>query len=400
MPIKFRRIEDRTESVVQVRRRKAGSGARRHALPKLVVVAVIAAIAVAAVVYLRPPRIVAPFLVHVGVVKVASPVDGTVTWLMDKQSPQVGKGDVIARVVARPQAAGSVPARLTDLGLRQAETAADAATQTAERDALEVRLAEQRRQLGVTLEQARERLVRAELSLKEAVSELTTRRRDAETAQRLRRLGAMTEDDYAGAQRALQTAQVGTESAHSRLRGLRAELASAGASLEEFATVEGSALKAAESRVRGAQDARDAVQEAAEPLAAALSEDRAEYLVRSPADGVLLELGIAVGTDVSRGATLMTLYEPATKVARAYVPVRYLEGLHLGAKSRLYAKGRAGSAEGEVVFIHDRVVPLPGGLSQRVGYKEPNVLAVDIRLTSDPDGLFAPGQAGKAVIRK
>ena len=60
--------------------------------------------------------------------------------------------------------------------------------------------------------------------------------------------------------------------------------------------------------------------------------------------------------------------------------------------------GFGGEAAGKVVYIHDRVVPMPGSLAQRVGYKEPNVVWVDIELTAgDP---FVPGQAGKAVIRK
>ena len=118
----------------------------------------------------------------------------------------------------------------------------------------------------------------------------------------------------------------------------------------------------------------------------------------SIAEGTITKWFKKVGDSVERGAPLVSMYEERTMVARVYVPVRYRDSVKMGAKARLYAKGRSGEAAGKVVYIHDRVVPMPGSLAQRIGYKEPNVVWVDIELTAGDS--FVPGQAGKAVIRK
>ncbi len=398
MAVKFRRIEDRRESVVQIRRRQEDRKERRHLLPKLALALVVALIGAAAVVYLRPPRVVAPFMVHVDVLEVASPIDGTVVWLPDKDVGHLTAGDVVAQVAAGPQSDGSVPARLTDLKLRAFEAEAEAIIRAADRAALQGRLDEQKLQLEADVAQVRERLVQAELGLVAAAAQADAQREDAETAARLLSLSAITEHDHATAKRRLHAAEVAAETAESRLRNLQTELKAADAAMHQFEVVARSTLDAAAVKAVAAAERHGALIEAQAPLADGLSEDGGEYVVRCPADGRLLELETAVGDSVQRGTTLVSVYEPRTLVARVYVPVRYRDSVRMGAEARLYAKGRSGEAAGKVVYIHDRVVPMPGSLAQRVGYKEPNVVWVDIELTAgDP---FVPGQAGKAVIRK
>ena len=398
MAVKFRRIEDRRESVVQMRQRQENRKERRHLLPKVAVVVVAALIGAAAIVYLRPPRVVAPFMVHVDVLEVASPIDGTVAWLPSKDVGRLAAGDVIARVTAGPQSGGSVPARLTDLKLRAADAEADATMRGAELAELQGHLDEQKFQLEADVAQVKERVVQAELGLADAAAQADARREDAETAARLLSLSAITEHDHATASRSLRTAEVATETAESRLRNLQTELKAAEAAMGQFELVARTALNAAAVKAVAAEERHGALTEAQAPLADGLSDDGREYVVRCPAGGRLLELDTAVGDSVERGAPLVSIYEERTMVARVYVPVRYRGSVKMGAEARLYAKGRSGEAAGKVVYIHDRVVQMPGSLAQRVGYKEPNVVWVDIELTAGDS--FVPGQAGKAVIRK
>ncbi len=400
MAIKFRRIEDRKESVAQLRRRTSDRKARRRILPKLMIVVVIALVIGAYFAYFRPPQIVAPFLVHVEAVQVSSPVAGTLVWLVDKDAKEIEQGDVIARIEAQPQTSGSPGARLTELRLRSAAAGAELQTEQASRDALQVRLQEQERQLGVQVGLLEERLGRSETDVREAARKLSARQEDLETAEELKPLGAATESDYLTATRAVEEAEAAHQTAQSHLRSLKGELAAARESLEGFQTTKRASLAAAESRIRGAQSSNEALRQAREPLVAAFSEEGAQYNVQAPVTGILFELDVTEKSYIQEGEALLSLYTTDSKVARAYVPVRYREGLRLGASARLYAKGYKESGAGEVVYIHDRVVPLPRSLSRRLGYDEANVVPVDISLTGAPSALFVPGQAGKAVIKK
>ncbi|MHC4787738.1 MAG: HlyD family secretion protein [Planctomycetota bacterium] len=400
MAVKFRRIENHGDSVAQLRQRTEEGRERRHILPKVVIGIVVLLIIGALVAYFRPPRIVAPFIVHADPVLVTSPGAGTVTWLLSKDTERVEKGDVVARILLQPQTSDSVGARLTELRLRTATARADLRGSKASRETLNVQLQQQERELKVRIETLEEQLRRSEMEARQAARRLDARGDDLQTGRKLRALRAATEQEYQAAREAHDDAGAAHEAALSRQRSLSAELVSARSSLKEFAETEGLLLAAAESRLQAASETYEALQQAAQPQVAAFSPDTAELILKAPVAARLLDLDVAENSSVEHGAPLVSLYEPARLVARVYVPVRHADGLREGAAARLYPEGRRGVVEGEVVYVHDRVVPLPPSLRRRLGYDEPNVVRVDIRLAGASPLPLVPGQTGKAVIKK
>jgi len=398
MAIKFRRIEDRKESIIQLRRREVDRTHRRRVVPKVVILLLVLAGAAACLLYFRPPRIVAPFVVRVDSVQISSPLAGTVEWLISRETKEIHAGDVIARISTQPATADSPTARLTDLRLRAAEATAQLKTEQANRDVAVHQLQEQQRQLKEEVERWDEPLRRAETEAEEARGNLDFRRRNLESAESLMALDAITRDDYLTARRAQESAQAAYDAAESRLRGLKAELVAARETLTAFQNALQASMALADSRVQGALAMKDALDKPVHSQTAAFSEDEGEFIVRAPSSGILLELNVTEKSHVFPGDSLLKLYKPESKVAGAYVAVRYRESLKKGATARLYGAGHKEPAVGEVTFMDARVVPLPPSLERRVGYGEANAISVDIRFTEAAGAPFLPGETGKAVI--
>jgi len=400
MAIKFRRIEDRAESVIQHREREAVKRERVRLLPKLLILALVAAGAVVVYGYLRPPRIVAPFFVHVDATQVAAPVEGALVWLLPRESTRVAAGEVLARIHMWPQSAGSAGARLADLRLRAAEADSRAAVERAAGGALQADLDDRARSLQAEIARLEGEVERARLALAEAERHLEVRARDARSAEELRRVDAITLHDRTAAQEAVQLARAACDEARGYVGSLEGELAAARAGLEQFQTTRRLSLAAAESRVQAALSTHEALAREAAAGGEALAAEGEEYVVRAPFAGQVLSVEATPQSRVEQGTPLLELYDDARVVARAFVPVRYQGGLRRGAAVRLYVQGLDEPIAGQVDRIHARVTPLPRSLADRLDHDEASVIAVDVRCAPPGAGLLIPGQIGRAVIEK
>ncbi|KPK61758.1 MAG: hypothetical protein AMK73_07845, partial [Planctomycetes bacterium SM23_32] len=211
---------------------------------------------------------------------------------------------------------------------------------------------------------------------------------------------AATEQDYVDAQRAAAAARTAHEVAESRLRALGSEIQAAEDTIKDFQEVRQMSLASAEDRVEAAESTHKALLAAAEPQEAAFADAAGQYIVRAPVSGMLFEVPVTDKSYVERGQFLVSIYEPASKLARAYVPVRYRDGLKVGAAARLDVEGRDRLLSGEVAKVNDQVVPLPASLERRLRRHEGNVIPVDIRITEPSDGTFLPGDTGDATIER
>lgn len=401
MAIKFRRIEDRKQSPAQLRMQEGNGRERRRVLPKVILLLLAVVAALVAWFYLRPPRITASFIVHVDPVEVVAPVAGTVTYLIGPEVESVEAGAVIARIKARPDTAGSAAARLTDLQLRTVQTIAEVESAQAEATAVEAEATRRERELALEALRLEDELERLQAAAGSAERDLERLTAEAERLEGLLAVGAATRAELDVAVRARQTAREAHDAVQARAKTARMNLAAALEAAQNYAAAKGEAIEAARGRVRGAGRSLKVLTAALEPQQAAFDEEGSQLVVRAPTNSRVLDVHAASSSYVHQGQVLLSLYEPASRVARAFVPVRWRDALREGAPARLYLRGRDGHVPGEVIHVSEQVVPLPASLRHRVGYDEPSVIAVDIGLAARAGGdPMAPGEVGKAVIEK
>jgi multidrug resistance efflux pump len=401
MAIKFRRIEDRKQSPAQLRMQQENGRERRRILPKVILVLLAVVAGLVAWFYLRPPRIAASFIVHVDPIEVAAPAAGTVTYLIGPEVETVEAGAVIARINARPDAAGSAAARLTDLQLRTVQAMAEVESARADAAAVEAEAQRRERELALDVLRLEDEVERLGAAAESAQRELERLTAETERLEGLRAVGAATRAELDAAVRGREAAREAHDAVQDRAETARLNLAAAVQAARDYSEAKAEALDAAQGRVRGAGRSLKVLAAALEPQEAAFGGGGSEFIVRAPTGGRVLAVHATRNSYARQGEPLVSLYQPSSRVARAFVPVRWRHGLREGAPARLYLKGRDGHVSGQVVGISERVVPLPGSLRHRVGYDEPNVIPVDIALAAGAtDQPVAPGEVGKAVIEK
>lgn len=400
MAVRFRRIEDRKQSVVQLRRQREDRRERRRLLPKIVIGLVVLAVAGGVYLLVRPPRVVAPFAVEVDRVRVQSPVSGTVTWQIGPEARSVAAGQSIARVRPSAESAGSPPARRLDLRLRLSGAAGELQAAREHLHDTRARLAAREEDLKSELARARQRLAEAKAELQDHENELSAREREFGSLRRLHRLSAATAAELSGARRAAEQAEAEVRKAHAALPGHGGLVEAAEAKLEALSARGEETLAAAKRRVDAARSAHRQVQNALKAAQASDPVEGAAFVVTAPSDARVLRLEAAEKGQVRRSEVIATLYRPETKIARAYAPARLRDRLGIGRPVRLYLPGREEPVRGSVARVEPDVVRLPARV--RDSTSSDADLRVTVEIATDVSALaeLPVGAVGKAVIEK
>jgi multidrug resistance efflux pump len=396
MAIKFRRIEDRRESVVQLRHRREDARKRRRLIPKLFLLLLIAAAVFVYVFYFKPPRITAPFMVQVEPAVLASPVDGTVVALAGREKLVFEEGDEVARIRAGEYVNDSRIARRSDLRVQLEKASAELETAQADGAALLADLSDRELQMATEVTRLEEEKQRSEINARTALELLDGRAADFEDAGELRAVDAMTKYDYDVLERAYSVAARDEEMARSVVRGLDAQVAASQESLNRTREANEVRLAAAAARVEAAERTQGELQRAL----SLLPEEGQEFVVRAPSRGVVYEVDVTLNSNVQKGEPILSMYAEGSAVIRAYVPVRYRGEVTAGRAANLYLEGRGEPVPARVVAVYDKIVPQPSSLSRRVGYEEQNCVPVDLQPEPSAGAVFVPGDVGKAVIRR
>jgi multidrug resistance efflux pump len=397
MAIKIRRIEDRTKNVSQLRREETEKKVRRGLLPKLTIVVLVLLFAAALYFIYRPPRIVAPFVVMANPAQITSPVSGTIEWLLEPGATRVSTGDLVARIKPDPAITSSALARLTDLRLRSGSIGsvpsleASAMAQEAELRREELRLESEADVLG-------EKIRMMDADLEETHRKLARARENLETAQSLKRLGAITETDYRLADQALAEAGTESQKTESRRRSLLIEKRGADRALEEFRRTVQYKLAEASARIEETRRSSDLLRSATSPMAALLSEEDGMILVKSPTSGAVLDVMAAAHAHLEEGEPLLMLYDPRSMILRAYVPVKFRGDVREGMQARLYMPGRPESIDATVARISRRIEPIPRDLRPQLRDGDYSSVAAEIKPQEVGLEEFLPGETGRAVL--
>ncbi len=379
MVVRFRRIEDRKESAVQLRRRTEDRRRTRRILPKLALVLLAAILAAGAYLWLRPCRIVAPAVVRVETVELAAPVDGTLSWTIDGDGEDVHRGQVLARIAPDPHGGPAAEARQSDLRIRAA-AAAKALTEKQQRlESLKTTLARQEGELGREISRLEGLLAAAQTELRAARSESAAR-------ERTRRNNPKPES---AVQRATDRATA-MEQQRARARRDRAALSAAAAREIEKALEAIAGARREKARVEESiAHHRKRMRGVAEPVP-----------VSAPAGGRILERLAEPGDHLEKGRVFIVICRPATKSLRAYVPARHRTALRRGRPARFYAPGLADPVTGTVKRIHRRLDFVPAEISRGGEIEIIAGIPVDIELDDPATDLLVPRQTGETVIEK
>jgi multidrug resistance efflux pump len=400
MAVKFRRIEDRKESVMQLRRRRDERRQRRRVLPKLVTLLVLAGVGVMLYLYLRPPRVVGPALVRAEPVSLVAPVAGTLRWVLPEETKELRQGDTVARIVPDPETGAAARARLDDLRVSLARAAAEVQGKQQDRRALEYALAEKEARLTAELQRLEGKLAEAEADLQSARRALEQTRGALDSAERLARLGAAPEDEHARARTSHSTAVATAEKAEARVRTIRGEVGAAQEALEASRGTREAELRKADEAIRLAHKQQKEVEQALAAQREAMAGGDDPVAVSAPSSGVVLNRHGPTDVHLRAGDPILTFYRPEDRIVRAFVPARHRDSIQEGQSVRLYLPGIEQPLGGRVERIRPRIEALPSDLARGRGYEEPHNIPLDIRLTDPRAQDLSPGEAGKAVIGK
>ncbi len=398
MAIKFRRIEDRKESVVQMRRRRDEERERRRVLPKIIILIVFAVFGLGLYFWMRSPRIVAPALIRVEQVPLAAPVSGTVQWMVEPSIGRIPEGQPLARVLPDPPRGPSARARLVDLKLRATEAAAMVEERRQAARALEASLAQRETALKADLERLGGRTAVARNDLEEARRLLNERREEHDEAAPLMRVGAITNAEHSRKEKAVAAAEAAVRKAETKLEALRKERKSVRETLESFAESRKAEEKKAATTVRSAAEERQRLKEAIEEQKALMAEQTEIEQVEAPFDAVLVHRRALPHEHIRDGEPLLTLYRRGTVAARAYVRLRFRDRLSEGQSLRFYAPGLEQPIPGRIQNIHRRAEALPRTLAAGNDGDQPARIPVDVALDADALPRLMPGETGKIVI--
>ncbi|MFO8007742.1 MAG: HlyD family efflux transporter periplasmic adaptor subunit [Candidatus Brocadiia bacterium] len=399
MPIKFRRIEDRKTSVMQLRQRKEETKRRTRLLPKIVTLLLLAGLALGAYLLLRPPRIVAPAFVRVETLEVVSPTAGTVEWMLPLEQEQVERGQTIARIVPQREAGTDARARLADLRVRLAAVSADLKQERGARRALEASLAARGENLQAEAARAEALVAEAEVTLRNARQTHQSLQEELESARKLYHTDALTADALRRAEERARSAAGEVQNAQKKLESIRVGLDAARAAVRGFAQEREAEMSKADARLAALAEQRQELQAAVADQENAIGGQGDPIEIPAPADGVVLALHASEGSQIGAGASLLSYYKPERKLARAAVPVQHRGELRPGQPARLYLSGAEDPIHGEIMRIYERVEQLPGELrAQRPS--RPRTIPVDIRLNGEDAAALIPGDVGEVVIGK
>ncbi|MFO7957799.1 MAG: HlyD family efflux transporter periplasmic adaptor subunit [Candidatus Brocadiia bacterium] len=400
MVVKFRRIEDRKQSVVQLRRRTEEQRERRRLLPKLVMIAAIAALGVGAYLYYEPSRVAAPAVVRAEAVEVSSPVAGTLEWILSDDTATVQAGREVACLVPDTDPHDPGLARLNDLRLRAAAAEGRIEEQERALAALKARLAEEEGALRSNVAEREQELAARRETVEVTRAELSEARAVLEQAQRLQRLEALTTADYRAVRERLSTAERGLREAEARLEATRSKLLSAREALKSFADRRQRETERAEARVASAR--REA--EEAERAIAAQKEQMARrqepVIVKAPTSGTVAQRQAAAGEHLTPDEPLLTLHTAGSKTVRAFVPPQEWEILKPGKPARIYMPGREDALSGHVARVHEQVARVPLEVRATAENGPGHGVPVDIVLEDNTARTLLPGQVGHAVFDK
>jgi multidrug resistance efflux pump len=398
MPIRFRRIDSSVESVVQQRQRGEHRRRRWRTLVKVLTVMAIAILGLVLSIAFRPPRVVATAAVQVDRISVVSPVAGRIAWVIDKHAREVSQGEVLARVVPDTERNLAAQARVYDLRIQLAAAASAIRQATDARDALAARLNEEEATHVAELERLEGAAAKAEADRAQATQELEQQETDLAEAERLLRLGAVPTAEYTRFLRRRDGAQIVLQATESYVQSAEAEHGGGVAALQTFRESKRALLAGADAAVQSAQTEHEQTAAALAAQEAMVAGPPPEAVVTAPSDGLLLERYVAPDTHVRVGDAILDYYAAGSKLARAYVPVRFRHQLAEGRAARLFLAGVKDPIPGQVVHIHGRVGPVGRELVQARELDEPYTIPVDIQLTGPLADLAKPGDIGDALI--
>jgi hypothetical protein len=318
--------------------------------------------------------------------------------VVDRNAARINIGDLIARIVPDPETPGSPRARVTDMQLRSALMENEAPPLQAAKGSIEADLEREELGLRSRVELLEGPVRQADLDLVEARRKLARAEQDLETAERLKRLNATVESDYQTALRATEAAKAEIEKAQTRRISAQQELAAANEAVEQFQNVKQRHLDEAEVRIHVAHRNFEILQAVANPLRANLLEENGQVLIKSPGAGMLLDLDTTQHSHIALGEPLLTLYEPQTKIIRAFVSVRFRDRVKQGMPVRMYIKGRKGPIAGKVERVQDRIMVMPRALAANLAEESLRTIPVDISPVDVPVEQFLPGETGKLVV--
>jgi len=400
MVVKFRRIEDRRQSVVQLRRRTEERRERRRVLPKLIMATVAVALGLGAYLYYKPSRVVAPALVHAEAVEVSSPLAGTLQWILPDAVKDVTSGRQVARLLPDPKPDDAAVARLNDLRLR-----ATAATGRIEEEkravaALRARLAEEEAALKANIDRLEQKLATRREEARAARDKIPEATAAMQQADRLRRLEALTGADHAAVKETLSAALQATREAVARLEATDGELESAQQALEAFGLRRQREIERAEARVGAARRDAEQAEQAITAHREHMARRREAIVVTAPLAGVVAHRHATRGEHLAPDEPLLTLYAADTKGIRAFVAPQERDILKPGKPVRVYLPGREDALPGRVARAHEQVTPLPPELRAVAQNGPSHGVPADIRLDGGAVGELLPGEVCKVVFDK
>lgn len=400
MVVKFRRIEDRKQSVVQLRRRSAERRERRRVLPKLIIVALIAALGVGAYLYYEPPRVAAPAVVRAETVEVSSPVAGTLEWILSDETATVQTGREVARLVPDTDPQDPGPARLNDLRLRA--TAAEGRVEEQQRAlaALKARLAEEETALRSNVAELEQELAARRDAVEVARAELSQTGAVLEQAERLQRLEALTAADYRAVRESFSMAERGVREAEARLEATRSKLRGAREGLEVFVDRRQREVERAEARVASARREAEQAERAIAVQKERMARRREPVIVKAPTSGTVARRQAAAGEHLTRAEPLLIFHAADSKTVRAFVPPEERDILQPDKPVRIYLPGRENALPGRVVRVLEQVARVPSGLRAVAENGPGHGVPVDIVFEDDAASTLLPGQVGHAVFDK
>jgi HlyD family secretion protein len=400
MVVKFRRIEDRKQSVVQLRRRTEERRERRRVLPKLIIVALIAALGAGAYLYYEPSRVTAPAVVRAETVEISSPVAGTLEWILSDETATVQTGREVARLVPDTDPQDPGPARLNDLRLRATVAEGRIEEQQRALAALKARLAEEEAALRSNVAELEQELAARRDAVDIARAELSQADAVLEQAERLQRLEALVAADYRAVRESLSTAERGVREAETRLEATRSKLRSAREAFDAFADRRQREVERAEARVASARREAEQAERAIAAQKERMARRREPVIVKAPTDGTVAHRDAAAGEHLARDEPLLVLHAADSRTVRAFVPPEEREILQPGKPVRIYLPGREDALPGRVASVLEQVAGVPPRLRAVAENGPGHGVPVDIVLEDDAASTLLPGQVGHAVFDK
>jgi multidrug resistance efflux pump len=327
-----------------------------------------------------------------------TPVNAIVQWRIMQPGAKVKKGDLLFRLSVTESDFAAMQRNLGNTRLVVDRANIDLAEIDAKTFTERNNIREKEIELTMKAELAADALERGKIALIETESIYKSRKSDKEKAERLWHLEALTKSDLEAAQRMFAKAEGDYKKAQVFMKSLQTELDAAQKSLEVFKGGSKDSLDKLNQLIVAADKYTKKMNTEISVLKSA--EDGKGWLldVRSPIDGVVLNLFARNGEYVQQGNALLTIIDPASIELLGFFREKYKDKLKAGSKCKV--KIGKDTFNSYIKYIKPELAPAPSRLKNlRVLSDYTSYIAVRLDASKMPQDIFY-GQTGRAHIEE